>query len=98
MTTKITSMAVVALVTAITNPSVSMAEDARVLASNLPQYPVGSIVSDTLEVPPGGRVRVLVLPCEKTVTVNGGNDGTYELLTCLSEDNTMKGSFPLRRR
>jgi hypothetical protein len=98
MTVKVTPVAVAALVTALTNPSVSMAEDAKVLASNVPKYHVGSTVSDTLDVPPGGRVRVSILPCKKTITVNGGKDGVAELLTCLSDDNTLKGAFPLRRR
>jgi hypothetical protein len=98
MAVKLSRLSLAAFVIVLANPSASMAEDAKVLASNLPEYPVGSTVSGTLDVPRGGRVKVLILPCRKTVTVNGGNDGVYTLLTCLSEDNTLKGAFPLRPR
>jgi hypothetical protein len=98
MTVKLGWLSLAAFITVLANPSVSLAEDAQVLASNVPKYPVGSTVSETLDVPRGGRVKVLILPCRKTVTVNGGKDGAYTMLTCLSEENTLKGAFPLRPR
>jgi hypothetical protein len=94
LTAKVTPVAVAALITALANPSVSMAEDVKVLASNVPEYPVGSI-QGALDVPRGGRVKVLVLPCNKTETVVGPASPFF---TCLNPENEMKGSFPLKRR
>ena len=95
MTAKVTPVAVAALITALANPSVSMAEDVKVLASNVPEYPVGSILSGAPDVPRGGRVKVLVLRCNKTETVVGPASPFF---TCLNPENEMKGSFPLKRR
>lgn len=49
--------------------------DMQVLESNVPEFNVGSRMSDAneLKLPPGGRVKVLVLPSNETKIFTGPN-------------------------
>jgi len=71
---KVARVAVIVLIIALITPSVSVAE-MRVLESNVPEYQAGLMLPDNtkLNLPAGGRVKVLLLPSNETKVFSGPN-------------------------
>lgn len=69
--------AVIVFIIALMTPSVALAE-MQVLESNVPEFQAGSRLPDNtkLNLPAGGRVKVLLLPSNETKVFTGPNSTT----------------------